>query len=69
MPVGMRGLGREEDNGRRLLGRVRMVERMRLVGGGQQPEQLMMRMVGVWVFMVVPHESKAWHRQRGQEEP
>ena len=29
----------------------------------------MMRMVGVWVLVVMPHEPKAWHRQRGQEEP
>lgn len=29
----------------------------------------MMGMVCVWVLVVMPHETKAWHRQRGQEEP
>jgi hypothetical protein len=29
----------------------------------------MMRMVGVWVLVVMPHEPKAWHSERGQEEP
>jgi hypothetical protein len=69
MPVGMRGLSREEDDGRRLLRMVRVVKCMRLVRGDQQPEQLMMWVVGGWVLMVVPHESKAWHRQCGQEKP
>ena len=29
----------------------------------------MMRMVGVWVLVVMPHEPKAWYSERGQVEP
>ena len=49
--------------------RVRVVERMVLLRGGQQPEQLVLGMNFVWLLVLVPHEPKPWHRQRGQEEP
>ena len=48
---------------------VRGVECRMLLGCRQQLEQLMMRVAGVRVLVVMPHEPKAWHSEHGQEEP
>lgn len=68
VPVDVRYIGgREGDVGRVGVLVWMMVSRGRL-GRRQQPEQLVIGVVCVWVVMVVPDEPKAWQRQSCQED-
>lgn len=57
--------------GKRVVGRidvmVRMVAGRGRLGRRQQPEQLVIGMVFVWVLMVVPDKPKSWERQPYEE--